>query len=166
MNFLVPCPECRRHVRVRETACPFCGIELDLAATAPPVLPTRRLGRAALFAFGATLATNVVVTGCGGDTDDGGNGGAGGSSADSNGGSAGSAGSGGSAGSAAASGSSSTGGSSTGGSSGSGGGGAVGPVYGLPADASTSDAPAAGGTFNNDGGPQPLYGAAPDPNGP
>jgi sulfatase maturation enzyme AslB (radical SAM superfamily) len=58
--------------------------------------------------------------------------------------------------------SSSTGGSSTGGSSsGSGGDGAVGPVYGLPADASTSDAPAAGGTFSNDGGPIPLYGAAP-----
>jgi hypothetical protein len=158
MNHLVPCPECRRHVRVREAACPFCGVELHLAATPPPVLPTRRLGRAALFAFGATLATNVVVTGCGGDTDDGGNGGAGGSSAGSNGGNAGS---GGSAGSAAASGSSSTGGSSTGGSGGSGGSGAVGPVYGLPADASTSDAPAAGGTFNNDGGAMPLYGAAP-----
>src|SRR5262245_11701402 len=28
MTHLVPCPNCQRHVRVSETACPFCSTEL------------------------------------------------------------------------------------------------------------------------------------------
>ena len=53
MNHLVPCPECQRHVRARETSCPFCAAALDPSNAAVPALPTQRLGRAALFGLGA-----------------------------------------------------------------------------------------------------------------
>jgi hypothetical protein len=56
---LVACPACARHVRVSETACPFCGVVLaaSLRASAPPEAPGVRLARAAMFALGAgTLA--------------------------------------------------------------------------------------------------------------
>lgn len=43
--------------------CPFCSGALALDPT-PPALPTRRLGRAAFVAFGATLATAAVAA-CG-----------------------------------------------------------------------------------------------------
>ena len=51
---LRPCPRCSRHVRVSEEACPFCGNSLDASfRSAPaPVPPSRRLSRAALFAYG------------------------------------------------------------------------------------------------------------------
>ena len=39
MSHLVPCPECNRHVRVTETACPFCALPLDLSASPEPQLP-------------------------------------------------------------------------------------------------------------------------------
>ena len=159
MTHLVPCPACQRHVRAAETACPFCEVALDTSNTVAPELPTQRLGRAALFAFGATLAASLTATACGGDTDDGkgGGGGDGGSSAGSSG--SGGGGSGGTAGTAGAAGRGGSGGTNgtagTNGASGSGGG--VAPVYGLPADAGVTDSQAAGGF----GGAQPLYGAAP-----
>lgn len=56
---LVACPSCARHVRVSETACPFCGSVLpdSLREGVPPQPPRVRLTRAALFAFGTgTLA--------------------------------------------------------------------------------------------------------------
>lgn len=61
MPALVPCPSCRRHVRVAESACPFCRSALPstLANSAVPAA-TQRLTRAAAFAFTATLA----LTGC------------------------------------------------------------------------------------------------------
>jgi len=68
MLHLSPCPACSRHVRINETACPFCGVELDLSRTPEPILPTRRLGRSATFAFSATLASAAVVTACGGES--------------------------------------------------------------------------------------------------
>jgi hypothetical protein len=42
---------------VSDARCPFCGVALSSQqrASAPPRLPGRRLGRAALFTFGATL---------------------------------------------------------------------------------------------------------------
>jgi hypothetical protein len=54
---LVPCLSCQRHIRVSDPRCPFCGAALSLEqqASASPALPSRRLGRAALFTFGATL---------------------------------------------------------------------------------------------------------------
>lgn len=56
MNHLVPCSGCRRHVRASEDACPFCASTLP-RQLAKPTLPTSRLARAQLFAFGVTLAS-------------------------------------------------------------------------------------------------------------
>lgn len=57
---LVPCPGCARHVRASSEGCPFCGATL-VEAPAPAALPAARLGRAALFAFGAAA---LAATGC------------------------------------------------------------------------------------------------------
>jgi hypothetical protein len=56
---LAPCPSCSRHVRRTERACPFCGsaIALDGAPIAQP--PFVRLGRAAIFTFGAAVAAGA-----------------------------------------------------------------------------------------------------------
>jgi hypothetical protein len=61
------CSGCQRHVRVTETACPFCGHALDFATTPAPALPKNRLGRAATFAFGASIVGVTAVVACGGD---------------------------------------------------------------------------------------------------
>lgn len=89
MSFLSPCPHCRRHVRVLERVCPFCLGAIDLSRVPAPVLPTRRLGRAALFAFGATIAAGLATSACGNVASDTGSGesntggaGSGGASAD------------------------------------------------------------------------------------
>jgi hypothetical protein len=76
MSDLVPCPSCSRHVRKHESACPFCSAELSLAHLPPPVLPRSRLGRAATFTFGATLAGAALIA-CGGESEDGKRGGGG-----------------------------------------------------------------------------------------
>lgn len=55
----MPCVGCDRHLRSDETSCPFCGVEVVRVAT--PGVPLKRLGRAAMFAFGAT----ALATGCG-----------------------------------------------------------------------------------------------------
>lgn len=62
---LTPCPSCQRHVRVSEEACPFCATSLPASVKARPApqLPTQRLGRAALLAFGATLSVAGVSSG-------------------------------------------------------------------------------------------------------
>ena len=57
---LSPCPGCLRHIIVTEARCPFCAHAL----TAPlPIRPdaTRRMSRAAVFSFAASL----TVAGCG-----------------------------------------------------------------------------------------------------
>jgi hypothetical protein len=135
MTQLIPCPGCNRHVRQFETSCPFCSAELSLAHVPPPALPRTRLGRAATFAFGATLASVTALVGCGGDSDEGKEGGGG--SAGTN-----------SGGTNSQAGTTSSGGSSAG--QATGGNGTVGPVYG---------APAAGNDFG--GGAAALYGAVP-----
>jgi hypothetical protein len=61
MSHLVPCPACSRHVLAAERGCPFCGVELPAHLSPPPALPRARLGRAAMFAAGATL---VGVAAC------------------------------------------------------------------------------------------------------
>jgi hypothetical protein len=56
---LLPCPGCARHARASEPACPFCGAALVFShRKQSPKL--RRLGRAAAWAFGASLS----VAGC------------------------------------------------------------------------------------------------------
>jgi len=64
MSELLPCPECQRHVRKTEASCPFCGEALSLSHLPPRVLPTRRLGRAATFAFGAGVVGATALVGC------------------------------------------------------------------------------------------------------
>jgi hypothetical protein len=63
---LRPCPQCARHVRVSEATCAFCGVVLEpsFRAAPPPIAPSTRLSRAALFAFGAgtaALAPAVMI---------------------------------------------------------------------------------------------------------
>jgi len=54
MTQLRNCPGCQRHVRVNETACPFCAAELE--ASAPPKRTGSAATRAAIFAGAALLA--------------------------------------------------------------------------------------------------------------
>lgn len=134
MSHLVPCLACHRHVRAVEEQCPFCGAarSAELRASAPPAEPKRRLGRAALFTFGATL----VSAACGSDATTPADGGMAGQTADAASetgaaGSTGGAGSGGSTGSAGMTGSAgTTGGAGTGAAPAYG---APAPLYGLPA---------------------------------
>jgi hypothetical protein len=57
MDRLEPCPSCQRHVRISESRCPFCAANVEaLGALAAREMPTKRLGRAALFAFGVSAA--------------------------------------------------------------------------------------------------------------
>ena len=62
------CPACRRHVRVTEPGCPFCGQALDPAfrATPAPVPLSVRLSRAALVAVGS--GTFSLAAACGAAT--------------------------------------------------------------------------------------------------
>jgi hypothetical protein len=63
-NRLLACPFCGRHVRIAESACPFCESPLppDFAEATLPQAPGTRLSRAALFALGATSLT--LATAC------------------------------------------------------------------------------------------------------
>jgi len=60
-----PCPACGRHVKTAEGQCPFCNAALPegFAEFAYPTI-NKRLGRAAIAAFGASLA----LAGCGAST--------------------------------------------------------------------------------------------------
>jgi hypothetical protein len=164
MSQLTPCPECQRHVRKTEARCPFCDSALSLAHVPAPVLPRARMGRAATFAFGASVVGATALVGCTLE-DPGGNvavygappaGGAGGSS------------SGGSsyAGSAVY-GSPPAGSPSVGGVGGSADGGAASALYGgAPADGGSDAGGAppnagAGGEAGGDGGSFALYGGPP-----
>ena len=63
MSQLVPCPACVRHIRATDSACPFCGVQVDLSPAGPTMGSGPRLGRAATFAFGAALAAAGAI-GC------------------------------------------------------------------------------------------------------
>jgi len=67
---LLACPACQRHVRSSEAVCPFCAasIPISFKDAPPPRAPTRRLSRAALYAFGATSLT--LATACSGSVTD------------------------------------------------------------------------------------------------
>lgn len=62
MSELRPCPECKRHIRLAETTCPFCEATITERAT-PRKLPLGRLTRAAVFA--GALGTAAAATACG-----------------------------------------------------------------------------------------------------
>ena len=74
-----PCPSCARHVKTTEKSCPFCkGALPDAMVSIPGATPGHRLGRAAAFAFTASLtvagcSAGVAAPGDGG-TDEGGGG--------------------------------------------------------------------------------------------
>jgi hypothetical protein len=59
---LRPCGSCGRHVRVSENACPFCRASIDPTPTPPSARVVGRLGRAAIFAFGAAATTVAVAS--------------------------------------------------------------------------------------------------------
>jgi hypothetical protein len=142
MNQLIPCPDCSRHVRQAEARCPFCNAALSLAHVPAHPLPRTRMGRAATFAFGATLVGATTLVACGGESEEG-----------KKGGGAGAAGSTSKAGAGA--GGSSAGTQSVGGTG-------IGPVYGAPAGGTGTDgggSTAAGTSSGGSGGPAPLYGA-------
>jgi hypothetical protein len=88
---LVPCPSCQRHVLAAEATCPFCAAILpsDLGGRVIPGAP-QRLGRAAAFVFGASLAVTAcassVSTGSSGSSESTGASGAGGGGPDDDGG--------------------------------------------------------------------------------
>ena len=107
-------------------------------------LPRTRLGRAATFAFGATLVGATALVACSGETEEGKKGGNGGTAA---GGTTSKAG--------AASGGSSAGNQPIGGTG-------IGPVYGAPAGGTGNDdggSSSVGGGTGGSGGPIPVYGA-------
>ncbi len=55
---LSPCPSCQRHVRADVTACPFCASAIDPSSlVVTPDVGGMRLGRAAVFAFAATVSS-------------------------------------------------------------------------------------------------------------
>lgn len=58
---LLPCPSCARHIRETERACPFCQTRTSpqFRSNRPAALPVVRLGRAALLAWGTTLAATA-----------------------------------------------------------------------------------------------------------
>lgn len=62
MASLLPCPACSRHVRRTELACPFCETPLALGHLPEPLVPTRRIGRGAMLAFGALLASGCTAS--------------------------------------------------------------------------------------------------------
>ena len=148
MSNLLPCPACRRHVRVDEPSCPFCSSDLGDRPVRPrslSVLPSG-LSRAAIVALGTAALAGTIVIGCSDDE----------TSDTSNSGGASSSGSSSSSGSGASSSSGSGeggGGGGVGGSGGTGEGGAGGGLGGAGGGL--------GGSGGDGGGVAPLYGASP-----
>lgn len=71
---LVPCLGCKRHVRIEEEACPFCGGSLprESSGSSAPFSSTNagRLSRAALFALGTSTVAVASLAGCDDDKKD------------------------------------------------------------------------------------------------
>jgi hypothetical protein len=65
---LEKCTGCARHIRVSEATCPFCNVVLADSFREPRsrATATGRIGRAALFALGAT-AVGVAANACSSD---------------------------------------------------------------------------------------------------
>lgn len=68
MSCLRPCPGCERHINAKEPSCPFCAAEfpaLEPGACADlKTTSVGRLGRAAIMAFGVTVAAGGGLSGC------------------------------------------------------------------------------------------------------
>jgi hypothetical protein len=61
MSELAACLSCRRHVRVDEERCPFCGASERASG---PVVSVGRTSRARLVALATSLGAAAVVAGC------------------------------------------------------------------------------------------------------
>ena len=59
---LVLCPECTRHARADERACPFCGAPLSAEGAGAGLRPSRGLARAQLYALQSAVAGGVLAT--------------------------------------------------------------------------------------------------------
>ena len=66
---LHPCPSCDRHVRVTESACPFCDAPLPRRPRAQSIVPAGRLGSLAVLTFRAA-AIGAALNACGGEASD------------------------------------------------------------------------------------------------
>ena len=63
---LVACPTCSRHVRLSESACPFCAAALPAGLVAAPLGPRRPyVGKGA-----TALALTLAALGCAGKTEE------------------------------------------------------------------------------------------------
>jgi hypothetical protein len=71
---LLPCPNCRRHVSLDETECPFCAVALPVRTVRADPRLGRRLGRVAAFTMQAAVTTSAVAA-CDGVVQDDGSGG-------------------------------------------------------------------------------------------
>jgi|HubBroStandDraft_6_1064221.scaffolds.fasta_scaffold11667_6 hypothetical protein len=58
-----PCPECARHVKEGDSACPFCGAGVSFVRVPAARTAAGRLSRSALFAVSAVSAA-LATTGC------------------------------------------------------------------------------------------------------
>ncbi len=69
MHELKPCPQCQRHIRLSEQACPFCqhALPASFSSSARRPRPEARVGRAATFVLGLSLSSAAV--GCKDDAD-------------------------------------------------------------------------------------------------
>jgi hypothetical protein len=67
MTQLAACPSCARHVRITDSACPFCHAELSASfrEAVAPARPAARLSRAVLYALGVGTIS-VTSAACGG----------------------------------------------------------------------------------------------------
>jgi hypothetical protein len=55
-----PCPNCKRHVRMSERACPFCGEKVSLVSGPVVDLPNARLSRGQIMAFRTLVGAGLV----------------------------------------------------------------------------------------------------------
>ena len=66
MAGLMACPNCQRHVRSHERACPFCESALSLSEPIAELRLLSRLDRGRLVTIGAALSAAGIALGCGG----------------------------------------------------------------------------------------------------
>lgn len=70
MAKLVPCPQCRRHARSSDAACPFCGATLGPEVARAPLVP-KGAKRAVLFAIGLSASAQACGAQAEGDSNNG-----------------------------------------------------------------------------------------------
>lgn len=64
IDCLSECPECNRHVRCGERACPFCGAKVASFMRVLEYRIVNRLDRSRIFSLGAALTAAGFLTNC------------------------------------------------------------------------------------------------------